>query len=177
MSGAGQPVVSGADQPVGGTWQLRRATAGDLEPIMAIESRVFGTDAWSESGMLGELTDRHGYYLVAFFPGQPARIDAYAGLRAPLGEPQADIQTIAVAEGARRRGLGRVLMLRMIDEARQRQAREVFLEVRADNPTAQSLYESLGFERIAVRPRYYQPDGVDAIVMRLAIPAARTELA
>lgn len=144
---------------------------------MAIETGVFGTDAWSGSGMLGELTDRHGYYLVAFPPEQPERIFAYAGLRAPLGEPQADIQTIAVAEGARRRGLGRVLMLRMIDEARQRRSREIFLEVRADNPTAQSLYESLGFERIAVRPRYYQPDGVDAIVMRLAIPTPRAELA
>lgn len=176
MSGAG-PVASGADQPRGGAWQLRRATPDDLGPIMAIETRVFGTDAWSESGMLGELTDRHGYYLVAFPPGRPERIDAYAGLRAPLGERQADIQTIAVAEAARRRGLGRVLMLRMIDEARQRRSREVFLEVRADNPTAQSLYESLGFERIAVRPRYYQPDGIDAIVMRLTIPTPRAELA
>ena len=99
-------------------------------------------------------------------PGEAGRRQA-----APRGEPQADIQTIGVAEHARRQGLGRVFMLRLIDEARERGATEVFLEVRADNPGAQALYDSLGFERIAVRPKYYQPDGVDAIIMRLTIPA------
>ena len=52
--------------------------------------------------------------------------------------------------------------------------REVFLEVRADNPGAQSLYESLGFEAIAVRPRYYQPDDVDALVQELVLTPPRT---
>jgi N6-L-threonylcarbamoyladenine synthase/ribosomal-protein-alanine N-acetyltransferase len=63
-----------------------------------------------------------------------------------------------------------VLVQSLIAEARQRGASEVILEVRADNPGAQSLYDTLGFEAIAVRPKYYQPDGVDAIVMRLSIP-------
>lgn len=159
------------------TWQLRRATGDDLEAIMAIETTVFAGDAWSTESMRGELADRHGYYLVAFPPGEPERIEAYAGLRAPLRERQADIQTIAVAETARRRGLGRVLMQRMIAEARERGAKELFLEVRADNPSAQSLYDSLGFEAIAVRPKYYQPDGVDAIVMRLTIPEPTVSVA
>ena len=152
------------------TWQLRRASGDDLEALMAIERDLFTTDAWSRESMAAEISDRHGYYLVAFPVGEPGRIDGYAGLRAPLREPQADIQTIAVVPAARRRGLGRVLMLSLIEEARQRGAREIFLEVRADNPGAQALYETLGFEPIAVRPRYYQPDGVDAVVMRLSIP-------
>ena len=68
-------------------------------------------------------------------------------------------------------------MRRMIDEARDRGAKEIFLEVRADNPGAQALYESLQFEALAVRPHYYQPDGVDAIVMRLTIPSPKATLA
>jgi ribosomal-protein-alanine N-acetyltransferase len=159
------------------TWQLRRATIDDLEPIMALESGEFGTDAWSADSMRAELTDRHGYYLVAFDPAEPATIVAYSGLRSPQKDPQADIQTIAVAPTARRQGLGRVLMLRMIDEARDRGATELFLEVRADNPGAKALYDLLGFEQIAVRPNYYQPDGVDAIIMRLAIPKPKAGLA
>ncbi len=119
------------------TWQLRRATEADLDAIMAIETAVFADDAWSPQNMRAELTGPHGYYLVAHPPGQE-RIDAYAGLFAPNRTPTADIQTIAVAPEARRRGLGRVLMLQLIAEARRRGAREVFLEVRADNPDAQS---------------------------------------
>jgi ribosomal-protein-alanine acetyltransferase len=152
------------------TWQLRRAVAEDVDAIMAIEERLFSTDAWSRESMAAELADRHGYYLVATPLDDPARIDGYAGLRAPHGADQADIQTLAVVESARRRGLGRVLLTTLLGEARQRGAHEVFLEVRADNPGAQALYTSAGFEAIAVRPRYYQPDDVDAVIMRCALP-------
>ena len=45
--------------------------------------------------------------------------------------------------------------------------RDVFLEVRADNPAAQSLYERAGFSVITRRRGYYQPSGTDALVMRV----------
>jgi [ribosomal protein S18]-alanine N-acetyltransferase len=151
-------------------WQLRPATASDLDAIMAMESSIFAADAWSTDTMRAELADRHGYYLVAFAT-EPERVTAYAGLHAPIGEPQADIQTVAVAPDARRQGLGRILLERLVAEAAARGAAEVFLEVRADNPVARALYESLAFEAIAVRPRYYEPDGVDAIIMRYTIDA------
>lgn len=158
-------------------YQLRRASADDVPAIMELERSIFVNDAWSERSMRSEVTGEHGYYLVAFEPETPGRIDGYAGLLAPRGGAEGDIQTIAVAPHARRRGLGRTLMLALIDETRHRGARELFLEVRADNPGAQSLYRELGFAEIGVRPRYYQPDGVDAIVMRLAVPNPETTLA
>ena len=151
---------------------LRRATLDDLDAIMELETSTFTSDAWSRGSMRAELGSRHGYYLVAEAPGAPhpdARLAGYAGLLAPLGSGQADIQTIAVAPDARRHGLGRALMAALLDEAKRREAAEVFLEVRADNPNAQALYASLGFEQIAVRPNYYQPDGVDAHIMRLEL--------
>jgi ribosomal-protein-alanine N-acetyltransferase len=64
-------------------------------------------------------------------------------------------------------------VLALLAEAKSRGAREVFLEVRADNPNARSLYDSLGFEEIAVRARYYQPDGVDAQIMRVTLRRAQ----
>lgn len=158
-------------------WQLRRATLDDVTAIMELERSTFTTDAWSEKSMRSEVAGEYGYYLVAFEPEHPERIDGYAGLLAPLGAIEGDIQTIAVAPTARRNGLGRTLMLALIGEARKRGAREVFLEVRADNPGAQTLYLQLGFEEIGVRPRYYQPDGVDALVMRLVVPTPETTVA
>jgi ribosomal-protein-alanine acetyltransferase len=151
---------------------LRRATLDDLDAIMRLETSTFTSDAWSRGTMRAELGSRHGYYLVAEpAPGHPdAAIAGYAGLLAPLASGQADIQTLAVAPDARRRGLGRALMVALLAEARERRATEVFLEVRADNPSAQALYVSLGFEQIAVRPNYYQPDGVDAHIMKAVLP-------
>ncbi|MFO7690411.1 MAG: ribosomal protein S18-alanine N-acetyltransferase [Cryobacterium sp.] len=159
------------------TWQLRRATATDLTAIMHLETTLFVTDAWSADMMLRDVTDPDCYYLVAFAPDHPGHIDGYAGLLAPTGAVESDIQTIAVSETARGRGLGRTLMLSLISEARKRGARDVFLEVRADNPGAQRLYLSLGFEQVGVRTGYYQPDNVDALVMRLRIPRPSMSMA
>lgn len=156
------------------TWQLRRATAGDLDALMALEDEIYPDDAWSSENMAAELSGDHTYYLVAI--DDDDAIAAYAGLLAPLGTGQGDIQTITVAPRARRQGLARTLMLQLINEARRRGADELFLEVRVDNESAQALYRELGFEPVSVRKGYYR-GGVDALSMKLTVPAARTGLA
>jgi ribosomal-protein-alanine acetyltransferase len=147
---------------------LRIATGDDLAAIMDLERTSFPTDAWSEAMMREELVSPHGRYLVDLEAG---RLVGYGGVRAVAGAADADIQTIAIAEAARGRGRGRALLRALLQTARERGAREVFLEVRADNPAASALYVSEGFTEIARRPRYYQPDDVDAIVMKLDLAA------
>ena len=160
------------------TWQLRRATVADLDAIMALEEASFENDAWSRESMRREIEHPHCYYLVGVdAEAGTGVVEGYAGLLCPVGSSDADVQTIAVSERSRGRGLGRQLMGRLLTEATARRAKTVFLEVRADNPVAHALYLSLGFADIAVRPAYYQPDGVDAIVMRAELPARGPALA
>lgn len=147
---------------------LRVATVDDLAAIMDLERTSFPTDAWSEPMMREELLSPHGHYLVDVEAG---RLLGYGGVRAVARAADADIQTITVAASARGRGRGRTLLRALLEAARERGAREVFLEVRADNPTASALYVSEGFTEIARRPRYYQPDDVDAVVMTLDLAA------
>lgn len=142
---------------------MRDATLDDVPQIWALEAEVFGAEAWSESMMREEIAGDHRTYLVLTDAGGAVR--GYAGLLAVGTE--ADVQTIALSASSRGAGDGRRLMNALLDDADARGVREVFLEVRADNPVAQRLYTSLGFAEIGVRPRYYQPDGVDAVVMRL----------
>jgi ribosomal-protein-alanine acetyltransferase len=147
---------------------IRTATADDLGAIMGLERASFPTDAWSEAMMREELASPHGRYLV---DEQAGTIVGYAGLRAVRGAKDADIQTIAIAEAARGRGRGRALLRALLAEAADRGIHDVFLEVRADNPVAQGLYVAEGFTEIGRRSRYYQPDDVDAVVMRLDLRA------
>lgn len=153
---------------------LREATPADLDAIMAIEESEFTSDAWSSRMMSEEIRSAHTRYLVAEEDGV---VLGYAGLLCPRGAHEADVQTIAVLASARRRGIGRRLLRALLEEAARRGAREVFLEVRADNPGAQTLYRSEGFEEIGVRPAYYQPDGVDALVLRAPLSRASEETA
>lgn len=143
---------------------LRTATLDDLTAIMQLEKRNFPTDAWSEQTMGAEISSAHNHYLVDDDGG---RVVGYGGVRALPGGSDADIQTIALDAEFRGHGRGRMLLRALIGEAAARGARELFLEVRADNPVAEGLYLSEGFVELARRPRYYQPDDVDAVVMRL----------
>ncbi|MGW9630776.1 ribosomal protein S18-alanine N-acetyltransferase [Agromyces sp. NPDC055520] len=154
---------------------MRRAATADLDRIMALERATFEADAWPEDAMRREIESPHAYYLVAVDDeaDDDARLLGYAGLLAPAGGGQGDIQTIAVAPATRGIGLGRGLMHALITEARRRHVAEIFLEVRADNPIARALYVSLGFEEIGVRRRYYR-GGIDAVHMRLTVPPAVT---
>lgn len=156
--------------PDGPAAAIRTATPDDLGAIMAIERASFPTDAWSEAMMAGELTGAHGQYLVAERDGD---VIGYGGLRALAGAPDGDIQTIALSAAARGAGIGRALLRALLAEADARRVREVFLEVRADNDAARSLYASEGFDAIGTRPHYYQPDDVDAIVMKIDVPRWR----
>ena len=145
--------------------RLRPAVPDDLEAIWEIERTVFTSEAWSREMLREELTADHRSYLALVDP--EGAVHGYGGLL--VVGTEGDIQTIALAAPARGAGAGRRLMEALIGEARSRGVREVFLEVRADNPVARSLYTALGFAEIGVRPRYYQPDGVDAVVMKLDV--------
>ncbi|TMR90322.1 ribosomal protein S18-alanine N-acetyltransferase [Nonomuraea basaltis] len=137
-------------------------TAADLPTVMAIERATFPLDAWSEGMMRDELADmpRTRHYVVALVDDE---IVAYAGLAAAAD--QADVQTIAVLEQHRGTGIGGAMLTELLAEAGRRGAREIFLEVRADNPRAQAVYRHFEFEEIGTRRRYYD-DGTDAIMMR-----------
>jgi len=148
---------------------LRSANPDDLDAVMAIETASFPTDAWSRSSMAATLADRDTTAIVAT---DGDAIVGYAAVLAPRGASDADVLTLAVAEAARGRGTGRELLQRLLAAAAERGASRIFLEVRADNPVATALYASTGFEVVGRRRRYYQPDDVDAVVMRLELPVA-----
>jgi ribosomal-protein-alanine acetyltransferase len=145
---------------------IRIATEADLEQIMQIEKACFANDAWSKSNMKSELLAPHTTYVVA---EEGHALIGYAGFSKLANSTSSDIQTIAVSESHRGLGIGRSLLESLLAFAKEQKAKEVFLEVREDKPTPQSLYSSLGFEAIDRRENYYQPDGVAAIVMRLEI--------
>ncbi|MFJ1703104.1 ribosomal protein S18-alanine N-acetyltransferase [Kitasatospora sp. NPDC088346] len=142
----------------------------DIEPVMALELRLFPEDAWSHAMYWSELAEAHPggsrHYTVA--TTGDGGIVGYAGLMA-IGT-EGDVQTIAVAPGHQGTGLGATLLTDLVEESVRRGCAELLLEVRVDNLRAQRLYERFGFQPVGVRRGYYQPAGVDALVMRLDHP-------
>ena len=148
-------------------------TRADLDAVLGLELELFGAESWSRPMLEGELAQQPGsrHYIVAEQDGQ---VVGYAGLLAAGN--QADVVTIAVTGRSQGQGTGAALLAALVAEARRRGCTEVFLEVRVDNLRAQQLYRTRGFEEIGIRRGYYQPSGVDALVMRRGLdgePASR----
>lgn len=134
----------------------------DLNEIAALEEECF-SDPWNHR-MLAEsfLSDRFFGSLLE----EDGVITAYGGVS--VVEDEAEIQLICTAEMYRRCGRGAKILEDLLELAREKGAKRVFLEVRVSNASAMSLYLKFGFCGVYARSRYY-PDGEDALVMKKEI--------
>lgn len=146
------------------------APGDDLDKIMAVMQAAFPPEygeAWTrrqvEDAML--LGACH-YGLVAAHGGEPAPGEAAAGFYlSRTGYEEEELLLLAVDPAARRAGLGRRLLERFAQCARENGAKRLLLEMRRGNP-AESLYRQFGFVRIGERPNYYRSattERIDAI--------------
>lgn len=150
---------------------IRPMRTADLDALLPYEDQMFGTESWSRQGYLDELADTATrYYVVAEEDGA---VLGSAGLLSIAETSQ--VMTVGVLPTARRRGIGRLLLRALLAEARRLRSAEVLLEVRIDNEAARALYEELGFAVIGTRRGYFDHGRVDALVMRLQLPAAGPE--
>jgi len=154
----------------------------DIKEVMEIERVSFPTP-WSARAYRHELTenDRSHYFVVRQRPAQESQprllnrvcrslrgetkppILGYGGFWVVAGE--AHISTIAVHPNWRRRGIGELLLVAMLDRAIELGAEIATLEVRVSNIVAQNLYRKYGFEQVGLRRRYYSDRGEDALIM------------
>jgi ribosomal-protein-alanine N-acetyltransferase len=135
-------------------------TLDDIPSVHAIERESFAVP-WPDDAYRNELvTNRLASYVVA---RAGEEVVGFAGLWVMVDE--AHITTFAVHPRWRRRGVGQRLLLRLLELANDRRAREATLEVRLSNMPARRLYEKYGFRPVGIRPRYYSDNGEDALIM------------
>ncbi|MEY4319515.1 MAG: ribosomal-protein-alanine N-acetyltransferase [Actinomycetota bacterium] len=147
---------------------IRLATAADLTTIHGLEQVLFPDDAWPLNKFDDDLHSPYARFVVA---DDEARVVGYAIAQYLTSNDVADIHNIAVVESHRGRGIGAELLDNLVAWSVDQGASAIMLEVRDDNTVAQSLYASRGFVVIATRAKYYQPAGVDALVMRKEVSA------
>ncbi|MDR2610639.1 MAG: ribosomal protein S18-alanine N-acetyltransferase [Clostridiales Family XIII bacterium] len=87
----------------------------------------------------------------------------YAGLWVVLDEGH--ITNVAVDPDYRRQGIAAMLLLKLLEAAREKGAKRFTLEVKRSNAAAIALYERFGFRAAGSRKGYYEEDGEDAVIM------------
>ncbi len=145
---------------------LRPMTAADVAAVLRIE-RAGQPVPWTE-GMVRDCLRAEYWNTVAV--DAAGEVVAFAILSSGGGD--AHVLNIVVDPACRRRGIARRLLDALMDAARERASDQLFLEVRAGNTAAITLYQDLGFAEVALRRGYYpQPGGgrEDAIIMARAL--------
>lgn len=143
---------------------LRPMSEDDLEAIILIERETYPFP-WTR-GIFHDCL-HVGYSCWTYVLDD--EIEAYAVMS--VGADEAHILTLVVREGSRGQGLGRMILQYLKDTAVQHKADTLLLEVRPSNHIAIQLYNSFGFNDLAVRPNYYPADAgrEDALIMAMSI--------
>ena len=139
---------------------MRTMTLADVDEVLRIEQAVQAYP-WTRGNFIDALNQ--GYICRVDEAGGEVR--GYAILRPVVDE--AELLIIGVAAAQQRKGLGRAMLLEMLDVACEKNMLRAFLEVRASNAAALALYRSAGFVEIGVRRDYYKnaSGSEDAITM------------
>ena len=139
--------------------QIRKWEYKDILRISEIETECFPQEPWSFKMLASSFQSESFCGVLAEDGGE---IIGYGGITVAADE--ADIDNVAVTEPYRRSGVGTSVIGELINVAKARGAKKIFLEVRVSNSVAMQLYLKNGFKGVYARTRYYS-DGEDCLVM------------
>ncbi|MFQ5734408.1 MAG: ribosomal protein S18-alanine N-acetyltransferase [Planctomycetaceae bacterium] len=142
-------------------WLIRR----DMGRVLDIEHASF-ENPWSEEDFLCCLRQRNCIGMVAEHENEVVGFIIYE-----LHKARLRVLNIAVAPDVRRSGVGTQIINRLIEKLSQQRRREVLLEVRESNLTAQLFYKAQGFRAVCVLRRHYEDTEEDGYVMRYQLTA------
>jgi ribosomal-protein-alanine acetyltransferase len=148
---------------------IRRMTPTDLDRVMEIAERLKEAPQWPRFAYLAALEPKAVPRRIALVAEGPAAGMVTGFAVASLLPPEAELEIIAVAPTAQRRGLAVRLFEALIAEFDTAFIKGIMLEVRSNNKPALELYRRLGFVETGHRPRYYHDPVEDAILMRLRL--------
>jgi ribosomal-protein-alanine N-acetyltransferase len=161
--------------------RIRRATSADVPAMMKVELQSPGAAHWSRR-------QYERLFTATPDPAQSTRVvwvvdnesersgkdrnenrEVLAFLVAHRIDSDWELENLVVAQSVRKRGIGTLLLEKLIAQVRDDTGRSIFLEVRESNEGASRLYQKLGFKEVGLRKGYYQNPPEDAILYRLSL--------
>lgn len=139
---------------------VREMTVDDIDEVMEIEHASFAIP-WKREAFVGEVEQNN--FAVYYVIEDKNRIVGYCGLWMIIDE--AHITNIAILPSHRGKGYGALLFGHVIEQAVEKGAIMLSLEVRVTNTGAQHMYRKFGLVPGGIRKQYYTDNGEDALVM------------
>lgn len=140
---------------------IRKMEERDIAEVVAIEEETFSSP-WSADSFLQESKNKNNIYLVVEDNGE---VIGYCGLWGVVGEGQ--ITNVAVRKDNRNRGVGKIMLTKLLEIGVNQGLESFTLEVRESNKSALRVYQSLGFYSAGIRKNFYTEPTEHAVIMWL----------
>lgn len=139
--------------------QVELMNKSHIDGIMEIEKDSFAIP-WSRASVEKELRNNLAIYTVV---KENDKVVGYGGMWHVVNEGH--ITNIAVHKDYRRKGIGNIIVNKLIEIAEEKEMIGLTLEVRKSNVPALELYRKNGFKLEGIRPEYYEDNKEDAYIM------------
>lgn len=138
---------------------IKPLTKDYVDQVCVLEEEAFSMP-WHRESFLEMIENKDACYLVGILE---EKVVASCGLRNIAGD--GEITNVVTSKDMRGRGIGKQMLLKLIDEGSKMGVEAFTLEVRKSNETAIRLYENLGFVTEGVRKNFYEEPREDALIM------------
>jgi ribosomal-protein-alanine N-acetyltransferase len=144
--------------------EIKPMSLDDLTEVIRIERASFPSP-WSEEMFRRELM-KNKDFSIFISAKLNDRLVGYGGIWIIIDE--AHVVNLAVHPSYRRKGIGRLILLALLEIAQRKGMKRLTLEVRRSNVNAIRFYKRFGFQQRGIRKDYYgSPQKEDAIIMWL----------
>jgi [ribosomal protein S18]-alanine N-acetyltransferase len=138
---------------------IREMHADDVSDVMRIERASFN-EPWAEVHFYFELYTKTANNWVAIENNELCGYLCFW-----LIANEIHINNIAVKASKKRQGVAQEMMKKLTSFAHNNNVCTMTLEVNEHNEPAKGFYRKNGFEQVGIRPKYYQHDQADALIL------------
>lgn len=138
---------------------IKPLTEEYVDQVCVLEEEAFSMP-WHKESFLEMIQNPDACYLVCLIDEE---VVASCGLRNIVGD--GEITNVVTKDTMRSKGIGKKMLLQLLEEGTKMGVEAFTLEVRTSNDAAIHLYESLGFVTEGIRKNFYEEPTEDALIM------------
>jgi len=151
-------------------FQIQPLASIHLPGILELDRLCFG-GWWNLAHYQWELDHSGSHFQVITIPSEsnspadPGLVIGAGGFWQVLEE--AHINLLAIHPQYQRQGLGKLLLSKLLYQAKTLGLERATLEVRASNTIALAMYQKFGFQEAGRRPNYYPDNSEEGVILWL----------
>lgn len=142
-------------------YTIQKLLYEDIDEILSIQNNL-NISIISKTSLVYDINDEHYLYFTLKTNDPSTKIIGFVGISKVIDS--IDLLSIVISKHFQNLGYGNILLNYIIEFAKENNVKNILLEVRESNLSAQRLYVKNGFKKINERKNYYTDNNENAFI-------------